>query len=214
MDDYITSMLHSADPDLAEALRVSTEAGLPNKHVSPPQGKFLMLLATIKGARNILEIGTLGGYSAIWLARALPGDGKLVTLESSPKHAAVARGNIAQAGFSDRVELRLGEALETLPQIAKEGGGPFDFIFIDANIPQNSELLKSALKLATRGTVIVIDNVIRAGRVLDENNPRFDVVAVRRLNEALGADARLSATEIQTVGGKGHDGFAIAVVTK
>ncbi|MGA8260808.1 MAG: O-methyltransferase [Arenicellales bacterium] len=214
MDEYIINMLHRADPELAEVLESSARAGLPRQHVSPPQGKFLMLLAMIRGARNILEIGSLGGYSAIWLARALPQDGRLITLEISPKHAHVARANIEREGFADRIELRFGAALDTLPKLIAEGLGPFDLIFIDANIPQNSELLKLSLKLSTKGTVIVVDNVIRSGRILEDSNPRFDVVGVRRFNETLAAVKGLSATEIQTVGGKGYDGFAIAVVTE
>jgi predicted O-methyltransferase YrrM len=171
------------------------------------------LLAQIQGARTILEIGTLGGYSTIWLARALPRDGRLITLEANPKHAEVARTNIAHAGLSDLVDLRLGLALSTLPQIATEGNSPFDLIFIDADKPNNPDYLIWALKLSRRGSLIIADNVVRNGAVVDATSSDPNVQGVRRFNELLASEPRLSATAIQTVGSKGYDGFAIAIVT-
>jgi predicted O-methyltransferase YrrM len=171
-----------------------------------------MLLAQIQGARNILEIGTLGAYSTIWLARALPADGHLITLEYDPKHAEVARANIARAGLANLVELRLGSALETLPRLVAEGAGPFDLIFIDADKPGYPDYFKWALKLSRRGSVIVADNVVRDGEVIDPASDDPRVQGMRRFNELLAAEPRVSATEIQTVGSKGYDGFALAVV--
>jgi predicted O-methyltransferase YrrM len=172
-----------------------------------------MLLALIHRARNILEIGTLGGYSTIWLARALPTNGRLISLESNPKHAEVARHNITRAGLSDIVEVRVGRALDTLPQLAAEGCDPFDLIFIDADKPSNPEYLAWALKLSRRGSLIIADNVVRDGAVIDANSSDPNVHGIRHFNEMLGSDLRVSATAIQTVGSKGYDGFAIAVVT-
>jgi predicted O-methyltransferase YrrM len=171
-----------------------------------------MILAQIVGAQSILEMGTLGGYSTIWLARALPPDGSLVTLEADPKHAEVARANIALAGFADKVEVRLGKALETLPEIAAEGLSPFDFIFIDADKGNYPGYLEWALKLSRPGTLIIADNVVRDGAVIDAANPDPAVQGVRRMNEIIASEPRLSATAIQTVGSKGYDGFAIAIV--
>src|SRR5947209_6942019 len=171
VDRYITDLLVPPDPALDEALRASAAAGLPAINVSPNQGKLLHLLARLRGARTILEVGTLGGYSTIWLARALPDDGRLVTLESDPKHAAIARGNIARAGVADRVELRLGRALDTLPRLAEEGRGPFDLIFIDADKPNNPDYFAWAVKLARPGSLIVVDNVVRDGAVADAASP-------------------------------------------
>ncbi|MBO0700679.1 MAG: O-methyltransferase, partial [Zavarzinella sp.] len=187
-------------------------AGLPAIHVAPNQGKLLHLLARIHGARNILEIGTLGGYSTIWLARALPPGGRLVTLESELKHADIARDNIARAGLSEVVELLLGPALETLPRLAREGRGPFDLIFIDADKPSYPDYLGWALKLSRRGSLIIADNVVRKGAVADPANTDPVVRGVRRFNERLATEPRVSATAIQTVGSKGYDGFAIALV--
>jgi predicted O-methyltransferase YrrM len=212
VDRYLTDLLVAPDPAQA-ALEASTAADLPAINVSPPQGKLLHLLARIRGARNILEIGTLGGYSTIWLARALPPGGRLVTLEADPKHAEVARGNIARAGLADVVELRLGLALGTLPQLAPEGRGPFDFIFIDADKPSNPDYFAWALKLSRRGSLIVVDNVVRSGKIIDPNNDDPSVQGVRRLNEMIAAEPRVTATAIQTVGGKGYDGFTLALVT-
>jgi len=209
VDRYIAGALVPSDPALDAALEASAEAGLPPIQVSPNQGKFLHLLAQAIGARTILEIGTLGGYSAIWLARALPPGGRLITLEADPRHAAIARANFARAGLADVVELRVGRALETLPELA----GPFDFIFIDADKPSNADYFAWALKLSRRGSLIVIDNVIRDGAVIDAASADPDVQGVRRLNELLAAEPRVSATAIQTVGSKGYDGFVMALVT-
>lgn len=208
VDRYITDLLIPSDPALDAALEDSTAAGLPHIQVSPAQGKLLHLLARGMGAHRILEIGTLGGYSTIWLARALPPGGHLITLEISPRHAEIARANIARAGFADVVELRLGRALDTLPGLA----GPFDFIFIDADKPSNADYFTCALRLSRPGGLILIDNVIRDGAVIDADSADADVQGVRRLNDLLAAERRVSATTIQTVGSKGYDGFTMAIV--
>ncbi|AGP32378.1 O-methyltransferase [Sorangium cellulosum] len=213
VDRYITDLLVPPDAALDAALEASAAAGLPPINVAPNQGKLLNLLARIHGARTILEIGTLGGYSTIWLARALPAGGRLITLESEPKHAEVARANLDRAGVADRVELRLGRALDTLPKLAAEGRGPFDLIFIDADKPSNPDYFAWALKLSRRGSVIVVDNVVRRGAVVDPESADPNVQGVRRLYELLAAERRVSATAIQTVGAKGHDGLAVALVT-
>lgn len=213
VDTYVTGLLHPPDPVLDAALADSNAADLPTIAVSPAQGKFLTLLALGLGARDILEIGTLGGYSTICLARALPSDGHLITLEYEPKHATVARANIARAGLAGLVELRLGRAADTLPQLAAEDRGPFDLIFIDADKPGYAEYFAWAVKLSRRGTVIIADNVVRDGKVADPTNDDPMVQGIRRFYEALGAESRVSATTIQTVGSKGYDGFTIAVVT-
>jgi predicted O-methyltransferase YrrM len=213
VDQYFSDLLVPSDSALAMALKASDDAGLPRISVSPTQGKLLMLLAQIQGARNILEIGTLGGYSTIWLARALPQGGRLITLEADPKHAEVANANIARAGLADVVELRLGRALETLPQLEAEGLGPFDFFFIDADKPSNPDYLAWALKLSRPGSVILVDNVVRGGSVIDSDGNDPSLLGVRRFSEMLAAEPRLSATTVQTVGVKGYDGFAIALVT-
>ncbi|HEY9635067.1 MAG TPA: O-methyltransferase [Coleofasciculaceae cyanobacterium] len=213
VDRYITDLLVPPDLALEEALQSSAAAGLPPYNVSPNQGKLLLLLALLQGARTILEIGTLGGYSTIWLARALPADGRLITLEADPKHAEVARANIAHAGLTAFVDLRLGRALATLPQLAAEGRGPFDLIFIDADKPSNPDYFTWALKLSRRGSLIIVDNVVRNGAVIDAASNDSSVQGVRRLNELLAAEPRVSATALQTVGSKGYDGFAIALVT-
>ncbi len=212
VDHYINEALVGADPILAAALAASDAAGLPAISVSANQGKLLHLLARSISARAILEIGTLGGYSAIWLARALPADGRLVSLEASEKHAAVARANIANAGLSDRVELRVGRALETLPLLAVEAKGPFDLTFIDADKQSNPDYFRWALSLSRRGSLIIIDNVVRNGEVIDATSHDPDIIGVRRLYELMAAEPRVCATAIQTVGTKGYDGFAIALV--
>ena len=212
VDRYITDLLVRPDAALDAALKASTAAGLPAINVSPPQGKFLMLLAEILGASNILELGTLAGYSTIWLARGLPAGGRLITLEFDPKHAEVARANIARAGFAEVVELRVGPALETLPKVAAERRGPFDLIFIDADKVTYPEYFKWALKLSRRGTVIIADNVVRKGAVIEAKSDDPSVQAVRRFNELVAAEPRVSASAIQTVGSKGYDGFTIARV--
>ena len=213
VDRYLTDLFVQPDPALEAALQASAAAGLPPIHVSPNQGKLLFLLAQVQAARNILEIGTLGGYSTVWLARALPGNGRLITLELDEKFAAVARANIARAGLADVVELRLGRALETLPQLAAEGRGPFDLIFIDADKATYPDYFKWALKLSRRGSLIIADNIVRKGAVADAASSDPNVQGVRRFNELLAAEPRVSATAIQTVGSKGYDGFAIALVT-
>jgi predicted O-methyltransferase YrrM len=212
VDQYITDLLIPADPALEGALAASVAADLPAISVSPAQGKLLMLLAQLQGAQNILEMGTLGGYSTIWLARALPEGGRLVTLEADPKHADVARKNLASAGLDSVVEVRLGRAAETLPQLVAEGRGPFDLIFIDADKPSYPEYFGWALKLARRGSVIIADNVVRKGAVADPASTDPNVRGVRRFNELVAAEPRLSATVIQTVGSKGYDGFTLARV--
>jgi len=213
VDQYIADLLVPSDPALDAALRASTDAGLPAIQVSPSQGKLLHLLARMCGARNILEIGTLGGYSTIWLARAIPRGGHVITLEADQKHADVARSNFARADLSDVIELRLGRGLDTLPHIVAEGRGPFDLVFIDANKSEMPEYFDWALKLAHSGSVIIADNVVRHGEVIQANNPDPDIQGVRRFNEMLAREKRVTATEIQTVGSKGYDGFALALVT-
>lgn len=213
VDRYVSDLLIPPDAVLDATLQASVAAGLPAINVSPPHGKLLHLLARVHRARTILEIGTLGGYSTIWLARALPADGRLITLEFDPKYAEVARGNLARACLADLVELRLGRALDTLPQLAAEGRGPFDFIFIDADKQTYPDYFAWALKLSRRGTLIIADNVVRNGAVADAANSDPNVQGVRRFNELLAAEPRVSATAIQTVGSKGYDGFAIALVT-
>lgn len=212
VDKYITELLLPPDPALEAALQASGAVGLPSIQVSPLQGKLLHLLARACGARQILEIGTLGGYSTIWLARALPAGGRVVTLEADPKHAKVSRCNFAQAGLSNAIELRLGPALKTLPKLAAEERGRFDLIFIDANKSSMLEYFDWALKLAHTGSVIIADNVIRDGAVLDAASGDADIQGVRRFNERIAAEKRVSATEIQTVGSKGYDGFALVLV--
>jgi predicted O-methyltransferase YrrM len=214
VDAYLNDLLVPHDPALEAALRDSAAAALPPINVSPTQGKLLHLLARLQGARTVLEIGTLGGYSTIWLARALPADGRLITLEVDPKHADIARTNLARAGVNHVVELRLGPALETLPQLAAEGRGPFDLVFIDADKPSNAEYFAWALKLSRRGSLIVVDNVVRKGEVVNAANDDPTIRGVRRFLEVLAAEPRVSATAIQTVGGKGYDGFAVALVTQ
>jgi predicted O-methyltransferase YrrM len=214
VDRYLTDLLEPSDAALDAALAASVAAGLPSINVSPAQGKVLQLLARIQGARNILEIGTLGGYSTIWLARALPASGRLLTLEFDPKHAEVARANLARAGLAGVVELRVGRALDTLPQLAAEGRGPFDFIFIDADKPSTADYFAWSLKLSRRGSVIIVDNVVRKGAVTDAANDDPRVQGMRRFFDALAAEKRVSATVLQTVGSKGYDGFAIAFVVE
>lgn len=208
VDEHLVGILHAPDPVLDAALARSDAAGLPPIAVAPNQGKLLFLMAQMAGARRILEIGTLAGYSTIWLARALPEGGRLVTLEIDPKHAAVARENLAAAGVADRVDVRIGPALETLPMLE----GPFDFVFIDADKPSCAPYVEHALRLARSGTVIVIDNTVRGGAVADAASTDPSVLGVRRLHELLRAEPRLDATAIQTVGSKGHDGFTVARV--
>ena len=212
VDQYIIDQMIPPDAALDDALRDSEAAGLPAINVTPPLGKFLHLLAKLSGARNILELGTLGGYSTIWLARALPAGGRVITLEADPKHAEVARANIARAGLAGVVELRFGKALDTLPQLEAEARGPFDFIFIDADKENNAAYFTWALRLARPGTLIIVDNVVRNGAVIDAASTDTRVQGVRRLFEALSKEPRVAATVLQTVGSKGYDGFVIALV--
>jgi predicted O-methyltransferase YrrM len=209
VDRYITGILVPQDKALEAALKASAAAGLPAINVAPNQGKLLNLLAQTAGARQILEIGTLGGYSTIWLARALPPDGRLISLEADPKHAEVARANIAAAGLSGVVDIRLGKALESLARIEAEKLPPFDFIFIDADKAGLPDYFAFALKLARQGTLIIADNVVREGRVIDGNNEDPNIKGVRHMNELIAAEPRVSATAVQTVGVKGYDGFAL-----
>jgi predicted O-methyltransferase YrrM len=213
VDRYFSEQLSLSDPALDAALAANAAANLPAIDVAPNQGKFLQLLALLVGARNILEIGTLGGYSSIWLARALPAGGRLITLEFNSKHAEVARANIARAGLADIVDIRVGAALDTLPKLQTEITEPFDLIFIDADKPNNAEYLRWALKLSRRGTLIIVDNVVRDGAVVDAASSNPDVQGARLLFKQLTALPSLSATALQTVGTKGHDGFALALVT-
>jgi predicted O-methyltransferase YrrM len=202
------------DKALEHALKTSTEAGLPEINVAPNQGKMLHLLAKIRGAESILEIGTLGGYSTIWLARALPsGKGKVITLEYSPHHAEVAKKNFERAGVADRIEVRVGAALDTLPQLQKEGL-TFDFVFIDADKPNNPHYLDWTVKLARKGCVIVGDNVVRGGKIADPAIVATDenTEGSKKMLEVAGSDKRVSATAVQTVGSKGWDGFMLAIV--
>ena len=208
VDRYTAEMMVPSDAALDAALQSSAEAGMPAIAVSPAQGKLLMILAQMLGARRILEIGTLGGYSTIWLARGLAQGGRLITLEADPKHADVALSNIARAGLADVVEVRVGRALDTLPGLE----GPFDLVFIDADKVSYPEYLQWAVRLTHPGSVIVADNVVRKGAVIDADSRDQNVQGVRRFNEILAAEARLSATTIQTVGSKGYDGFTIARV--
>ncbi|HZE02132.1 MAG TPA: O-methyltransferase [Pseudonocardiaceae bacterium] len=211
VDDYITSVLLEPDEALDAARAASAAAGLPAIAVSPAQGKLLHLLARMINARRILEFGTLGGYSTIWLARALPPDGRLITLESVRKHAEVARANIARAGLADLVDVRIGEALDTVPRLA-EAEELFDLVFIDADKPHNADYFTWSVRLTRPGGVIIVDNVVRGGNVLEADTADPDVQGVRRLNEVMAAEPSVSATTIQTVGAKGYDGFTIAVV--
>lgn len=213
VDRYINDMLVPSDAALDAAIEASNKAGLPAISVTPSQGKFLHLLARLQGARRILEIGTLGGYSTIWLARALPPGGSLVTLEMDPRHAEIALSNISRAGLADKVDLRIGRALDTLPLLAGEGGGAFDLTFIDADKRSIPDYFMFALKLSRRGSLIIVDNVVREGAVVDPENDDPDVLGIRQFNSVLAAEPRVSATAIQTVGAKGYDGFTLVLVT-
>lgn len=212
VDRYFNDLMVPSDPVLEAALKASAEAGLPPIQVSPSQGKMLWIMARAMRARRILEMGTLGGYSTIWLARALPPDGRLITLEADPNHAEVARVNIERAGLGDMVDVRLGPALDTLPRLAAEGRDPFDLVFIDADKENYPDYFKWALRLSRRGTLIIADNVARKGAVIDAKSGDPNVQGMRRFLELVAGERRVSATAIQTVGSKGYDGFAIALV--
>jgi predicted O-methyltransferase YrrM len=212
VDAYFTDLLAPEDEALIAALRDSDAAGLPHINVAPNQGKLLHLLARIQGARRILEIGTLGGYSTIWLGRALPADGRLITLEYQAKHAEVARRNLERAGLAGITEVRVGPALESLPKLAEEQPEPFDLVFIDADKVNNAHYVEWALKLTRPGSLIVLDNVVRGGQVTDAGSEDPSVRGTRAALELMASNPKLSATAVQTVGSKGHDGFALARV--
>ena len=214
VDRYLGERVLGADPVLDHALQASEAGGLPAIAVSPLQGKFLNLLARVQRAGSILELGTLGAYSTIWLARALPTDGRLITIEANPAYAKVAAANLAHAQLEEVVELRVGPALERLPELAAEGPEPFDLIFIDADKENTPDYFRWALRLARVGSVIVTDNVIRGGAVADASNDDPRVAGMREFHDLLGVEPRVSATTIQTVGLKGHDGFTIALVER
>jgi predicted O-methyltransferase YrrM len=212
VDTYFGDLLVHSDPALDAAISSSDEAGLPAHHVAPNQGKFLQLLAQIQGARRILEIGTLAGYSTIWLARALPSDGCLITLESDPKHAEVAAVNISRADLHHLVDIQTGNALDSLQKLHADGCEPFDFIFIDADKPNNPHYLNWSLKLSRPGTIIIGDNVVRNGEVVDPDSKDAKVQGIRQFSQLLAAEPRIAASALQTVGCKGYDGFIIARV--
>lgn len=214
VDNYIADLFIPPDPVLERAIKVSDAVGLPGYNVSPTQGKLLQILAQVQGAQNILEIGTLGGYSTIWLARALPAKGHLLSLEINPKHVKIATDNIKRAGLSSKVKIRLGKALDILPKLVAEGGKPFDFIFIDADKENSPAYFSWTLKLSRPGSLIIIDNVIRHGEIIDAKSEDPSVQGIRRLNQQLAKDSNVNAIEIQMVGCKGYDGFAIVRVNK
>jgi predicted O-methyltransferase YrrM len=209
VDEYVSGLLAPPDEALDAAVRAGEAAGLPQIQVSPPQGKLLHLLAKTIEARSILEFGTLAGYSTIWLARALPTDGRLITLEANPKYAEVATASIAAAGLGEVVEVRVGPALDQLPQLEAEGAGPFDLTFIDADKVHTPDYFAWALEHSHPGSLIVADNVIRDGRLADLSDDDPAIAAQRRFHEQLAAESRVEATTIQTVGGKGYDGFSL-----
>jgi len=213
VEQYLDKVLVMQDSALQDSLASAEAAKLPAIQVSAGQGKMLHLMARILGARNILEIGTLAGYSTIWMARALPEGGRIITLEADPKHADVALKNFARAGVETKVELRLGKALDTLPQIAAEGRGPFDMFFIDANKSNMPEYFEWSLKLARTGSIIIADNVVREGAVLDASSKDADIQGIRRFLEMVGKEKRVSGTALQTVSTKNYDGFALVLVT-
>ncbi|MGW1653101.1 O-methyltransferase [Streptomyces atratus] len=213
VEDYFNGLLVGPDEALDAAVGAGGGAGLPAIQVAANQGKLLNLLARLQGARTVLEVGTLGGYSTIWLARALPEGGKVVTLEADPAYAEIARTNIERAGLADVVEIRVGRALDTLPELAAQGYGPFDVVFIDADKPSNPDYLAWSLKLTRPGSLIVADNVVRDGEVVDGGSDDPKVQGVRRFTELVAAEPTLSATALQTVGSKGYDGLMMALVT-
>lgn len=212
VDNYISALFIPPDAALDGALKTSADAGLPNIQVAPNQGKLIAIIAQAMRARTILEIGTLGGYSTIWLARALPPDGKLITLELDPKHHQVATDNVARAGLSDKVELRLGKAVDSLAKLASEGLPPFDLVFIDADKPSNTEYFEWALKLTHVGSLIITDNVVRNGGVVDANSNDAAVQGVRRFFDRVSHEPRVTTSAIQTVGSKSYDGLALSLV--
>jgi predicted O-methyltransferase YrrM len=214
VDRYIEQQLLGDDPVLEQVLRASADAGLPSIALSPAQGKLLHLLASTRQARSILEVGTLGGYSTIWLARALPADGRLVTLELSPRYAEVAAANAELAGLAGLIKIEVGPALESLRALVAEDAGPFDLVFIDADKRSTPDYFELALELSRPGTVIVADNVVRDGALADAGSHDPGAQGMRRFHELLAADSRVTATTIQTVGSKGYDGFTLALVER
>lgn len=214
IDGYFAGLLAPQDEPLRAALKANRAAGLPAIDVTPLQGKFLHVLVQITQAKRVLEIGLLGGYSTIWMAKALPRGGRIVSLEFEPRHAEIARANLRRAGLLRRVNIRVGAALETLPVLKHEGAEPFDLIFIDADKENNPPYLEWALKFSRRGTVIVVDNIARQGRVIDAKSTAGDIRGTRKCLAMIAAHPRLSAVALQTVGAKGHDGFAMAVVQR
>ena len=214
VDNYISNLLAPEDKALTDTIKSLDTEGLPQYSISPTQGKFLQVMMIVCNAKKVLELGTLGGYSTIWLARALPNNGKLITIEVDKHHGDVAQKNINNAGLSQKVDLRIGKALDILPQIIAENDGPFDMIFIDADKPPYTEYFDYALQLSRPGTLIICDNVIREGKVLDNNTADEKVKGVQRLNKMLSQNAKVTATILQTVGVKEHDGMAIAVVNR
>lgn len=212
VDDYIAKLFVGDDPALDDALAASRDAGLPPINVAPNQGKLLHLLVRALDARSVLEVGTLAGYSTIWMARALPKGGRVVTLEIEPRHAEVARQNLERAGVADAVTIRVGRAVDTLAALEAEGAGPFDFVFIDADKQSNPDYFEWALRLTRAGSLIVVDNVVRDGTVVDSASEDPAILGTRRLNERMAAEPRVSVTEVQTVGVKGYDGFALGLV--
>lgn len=212
VDEYLCDLLLEPDPILDAVLEASREGGLPPIAVAPNQGKLLNLLVRFLGAKSVLEIGTLGGYSTIWMARALPEGGRLITLEALEKHATVAQANLERAGVAGSVEIRLAPALDSLRQLVDEGAAPFDFVFIDADKQSNADYFAWALDHTKPGSVIVVDNVVRAGAVADASSDDEAVLGVRRLHDLIQGDSRATATGIQTIGTKGYDGFTLALV--
>ncbi len=212
VDDYINALLAPQDKALADTIASLDDEGIPQISVSANQGKLLQVLIAACNAKNVLELGTLGGYSTIWIARALPEDGKVVTIEVDEHHAAVAKRNITTAGVADKVDLRIGKGLDILPALINEQRPPFDFIFIDADKPPYTEYFEYAIQLSRKGTIIVCDNVIREGKILDKSSTDDRVTGVQRFNEALSRNTKVTATILQIAGAKGHDGMAIAVV--
>ncbi|MEO8577217.1 MAG: O-methyltransferase [Gemmatimonadales bacterium] len=212
VDTYLGEVLVRQDQHLSDAVAASDAAGLPSIQVSPPQGKLLEIMIEMMGAKTILEVGTLGGYSTIWMARSLPADGRVVTIEIDPKHAQVAQENFNRAGLGDKIELRTGNARDILPVMIDEGAGPFDFAFIDADKASNPDYFGWALDMSRPGSVIIVDNVIRDGHIIDADSDDASVKGVRRLNEVMAGNPRISVTALQTVGVKGYDGFSVAIV--
>lgn len=214
VDDYISALLAPEDEALTNITRTIESEAIPNMSITPAQGKFLQVLALACNARKILELGTLAGYSTVWLARILPDDGKVITLEYDERYAAIARKNIDNAGVGSKVDIRIGKALDILPKLAEDKEGPFDMIFIDADKPPYTEYFEWAIRLGRPGTIIVADNVIRNGQVLDPNHPDDRVQGVRRLNQMLSNCTEVTATILQTVGAKEYDGMVVAVINK